>query len=81
MPVSHQAKGPFTDHLVENLALCVAPQPSSPDLLILGALYAAHAIYDPVLAAAQFVPTDPCRPKNKINKIIVIKKTTTGESN
>lgn len=55
--------GLFTDHLVEHLALCVAPQPSSPDPSTLVALSAVHATSDPVHAGAQAVPTGPCGPK------------------
>lgn len=63
-PLIQQAMGIFfTDHLVEHLALCGAPQLSSPDPSTLVVLSAVRATSDHVHAGAQAVLTGPCGPK------------------
>lgn len=61
--MSCRTLGSFTDLLYEQLALYVAPHPSSPDPLTLVALSAVHATFGPFPAGAQAVPADPCGPK------------------
>lgn len=61
--MSSRQLGLFVYHLAEHLALCVAPQPSSPDPSTLVALSAVHAISDPAHADVQVVPAGPCGPK------------------